>query len=235
MKYQYNKLFLSNQPFFRKEFKGNKRLFEIKLYTYIEDFLKLEHPSKKFRLKLSDKFSLEQMASPPLTLNFYEFICNLIKPRKILEIGTFVGVSALTMAKATNKNCKIFTIEKFHEFYDIAKYNFKKNSFDKKIKLYHGEAQNILKKLIKIKFNLVFLDGDKENYLKIFKIIEKNNIKKGSIIIIDNFFFNGDVLNKSKSKKGAGVKKLEIYLSKSNKYIKALLPMYDGISLLKRK
>ena len=235
MKYQYNKLFLSNQKFFTKEFKGNKRLFEIKLYAYIEKILKLVHPGNKFKLKLTNKFSLEQMASPPVALNLYEFICKLIKPKKILEIGTFVGVSALTMAKATDKNCKIFTIEKFKEFFDIAKYNFKKNRFDKKINIYNGDAKDILQKLKKIKFNLIFLDGDKGKYLKIFKIIEKNNVKKGSIIIVDNFFFHGDVLNKSQSKKGAGVKNLGLYISKSKKYNVTLLPIYDGIALLKRK
>jgi len=235
MKYQYSKLFLSNQNFFTKNFKGSKRLFEIKLYAYIEKFLKLVHPSNKFKLKVSNRFPLEQMASPPVALNLYEFICSLIKPKKILEIGTFVGVSALTMAKATDKKCKIFTIEKFKEFFDIAKYNFKKNKFDKKINIYNGDAMNVLKKLTKIKFDLIFLDGDKGKYLKIFKIIEKNNIKKGSIIIVDNFFFHGDVLNKTQSEKGSGVKKLGFYISKSKKYNVTLLPIYDGIALLKRK
>ena len=78
MKYQYDKLFLSNQKFFTKKFKGNKRLFEIKLYAYIEKILKLVHPGNKFKLKLTNKFSLEQMASPPVALNLYEFICKLI-------------------------------------------------------------------------------------------------------------------------------------------------------------
>jgi caffeoyl-CoA O-methyltransferase len=94
---------------------------------------------------------------------------------------------------------------------------------------------NVLKKLTKIKFDLIFLDGDKGKYLKIFKIIEKNNIKKGSIIIVDNFFFHGDVLNKTQSEKGAGVKNLGLYISKSKKYNVTLLPIYDGIALLKRK
>jgi predicted O-methyltransferase YrrM len=235
MNFQYNQLFLSNQNFFTKKFKGPKHLFEIKLYAYIEKFLKLVHPSYKFKLKLTNKFSLEQMASPPVALNLYEFICGLIKPKKILEIGTFIGVSALTMAKATDEKCKIFTIEKFKEFFDIAKYNFKKNKFDNKINIYNGDAINVLKKLKKMKFNLIFLDGDKGKYLKIFKLIEKNNIKKGSIIIVDNFFFHGDVLNKSQSEKGFGVKKLGLYISKSKKYIVTLLPMYDGIALLKKK
>lgn len=235
MQFQYNKLFLSNQFFFRKLFKKNKVLFEIKLYAYIERFLKLIHPKNKFKLKISNRFSLEEMASPPLALNLYEFICKLVKPKKILEIGTFIGVSALTLAKATDSKCKIFTIEKFKEFFDIAKYNFKINKFDKKIVIYNGDAMNVLKKLKKFKFDLIFLDGDKGKYTEIFKIIEKNNIKKNSIIIVDNFFFHGDVLNKLPSEKGRGVKKLGSYISKSKKYNLTLLPMYDGIALLKKK
>jgi predicted O-methyltransferase YrrM len=235
MQFKYNKLFLSNQTFFRKLFNNSKNLFEIKLYTYIEKFLKLTHPKKKFKLKTSNRFSLEEMASPPLALNLYEFICNLVKPKKVLEIGTFVGVSALTLAKATEKNCRIFTIEKFKEFFDIAKYNFKINKLNKKIKIYHGDAVNILRKFNRLKFDLIFLDGDKGKYLEIFKIIERNNIKKNSVIIIDNFFFHGDVLNKSPSEKGKGVKRLGLYISKSNKFNITLLPMYDGIALLKRK
>ena len=235
MQFKYNKLFLSNQFFFRKLFKKSKSLFEIKLYAYIEKFLKLIHPKNKFKLKLSNRFSLEEMASPPLALNLYEFICNLIKPKMVLEIGTFVGVSTLTLAKATDKKCKIFTIEKFTEYFDIAKYNFKINKFDEKIKIYNGDAMDILKKLSKFKFDLIFLDGDKGKYLEIFKIIEKNNIKKDSIIIVDNFFFHGDVLNKLPSEKGKGVKRLGLYISKSNKYNLTLLPMYDGIALLKKK
>jgi predicted O-methyltransferase YrrM len=235
MQFKYNKLFLSNQFFFRKFFKKDKLLFEKKLYAYIEKFLKLIHPKKKFKLKISNRFSLEEMASPPLALNLYEFICNLSKPKKVLEIGTFVGVSALTLARATDNKCKIFTIEKFKEFFEIAKYNFKINKFDKKIKIYNGDAINILKKLKKFKFDLIFLDGDKGKYTEIFKIIEKNNIKKNSIIIVDNFFFHGDVLNRSPSDKGLGVKKLATYISKSKKYNLTLLPMYDGIALLQRK
>ena len=235
MQFQYNKLYLSNQTFFKKLFKENKFLFEIKLYAYIEKFLKLTHPKNKFKLKISNRFSLEEMASPPLALNLYEFICNLVNPKKVLEIGTFVGVSALTLAKATDSKCKIFTIEKFKEFFDIAKYNFQINKFDKKIKIYNGDATDVLKKLKKFKFDLIFLDGDKGKYAEIFKIIEKNNIKKDSIIIVDNFFFHGDVLNKTPSEKGRGVKKLASYISKSKKYNLTLLPMYDGIALLKRK
>lgn len=234
-KFLYNNLYLTSQPFFREKFKGNKREFEKKLYNYISKILKIKYPSQEFKLKNSKRHSIAQMASPPLALNFYKFLCGLKKPKRILEIGSFIGYSTLFLAKSTNKDCKVYTIEKFKEFLEIAKLNFKKNNLDKKIKIINGEAQEVLKKYKNLKFDFVFLDGDKGNYLKIFKLIENKHLMKGSVIIVDNFFFHGDVLNKTKSTKGRGVYNLGNYLQKSNKYIKSILPIYDGIMLLIKK
>ena len=72
------------------------------------------------------------------------------------------------MAKSTNQDYKVYTIEKFKEFLEIAKHNFKKNNLDKKIEIINGEAQEVLKKYKNLKFDFIFLDGDKGNYLKIF-------------------------------------------------------------------
>jgi caffeoyl-CoA O-methyltransferase len=236
MKYEYNNLYLPTQIFFRKLFNGSAKKFENKLYFYIESFLNLKNPKNEFKLKLTNKHAVEEMASPPLALNFYKFICNLIKPNKILEIGTFIGISALTFARASGKNTKVTTIEKFITFKKIASINFKKNNLDKNIKSYHGDAFNVLTEIKKEKYDLIFLDGDKGKYLELFKIIERRFIKKNTLIIIDNFFFHGDVLNsKTKTSKGAGVKKLHSYLKKSKKYIVTILSIYDGIALLKRK
>ena len=85
-------------------------------------------------------------------------------------------------------------------------------NFDRKIKVLLGDAFDSLDKLKAKKFDMVFLDGDKGNYLNILKKIEKNNLKKGSLIIVDNYFFHGDVVNKKQvTGKGEGVKKLLIY------------------------
>ena len=235
MKQKYQSLFLSNQPFFIKEYKGNKQNYDNDLYKLISQNLKLTKPDQSFRLTKSKLHTIEEMASPPLTLNFYAFLAQLLNPKYVLEIGTFVGVSALNMAKYTPKSTKIITLEKFDQFKKIAEKNFKDNNFNKKIKILLGDAKETLLKLKKRKFDLVFIDGDKGNYLPIFKIIEKNNIKKNSIIIVDNYFFHGDVVNKTpKTEKGKGVKRLINYIEKNNHYIKTIIPIYDGILLLKK-
>ena len=235
MKYNYTSLFLPTQPFFTFNFKGNKKNYNNLLYEIISKNLKLEKPEKKFKLIRSNRHSIEEMASPPLTLNFYAFLAKLIKPKKILEIGTFIGVSALNLASATPKDSKIITLEKFEEFKVIAEKNFKDNKFSKKINLILGDANKSLDKIKKTKFDLVFLDGDKGSYLKLLKKIEKNNLKKGSIVIVDNYFFHGDVVNKKQlTKKGEGVKKLHKYIEKNKKFHKTIIPIYDGILLLQK-
>lgn len=233
--HNYKDLFLPSQNFFNKYFIGSKTQFEKKLYNSLENILKLKNPKKEFKLKLTKKHSVEEMASPPISLNLYKFLCNFFKPKKILEIGTFIGISAMTFAKASGSKSKVVTIEKFIEFYKIAKKNFILNKLDKNIQCIHGDAINILKKKKKEAYDLIFLDGNKDKYIDLFKLIEKKFTKKGSIIIIDNFFFHGDTLNKKcKTSKGAGVKLLQIYLKKSKKYFKTILPIYDGIALVQR-
>lgn len=236
MKFIYRELFLPTQYFFNKFFIGNKKEFIKKLYETINNILRLKNPKKEFKLNLSKLHSIEEMASPPLALNFYKFLCNIIKPNKILEIGTFIGISALTFAKSSGKKTKITTIEKFSEFFTIADNNFRLNKLSHKIKNYQGDALQVLLDIKKQKYDLIFLDGDKGKYLELFKIIEKKFIKKNSIIIIDNFFFHGDTLNNEcKTSKGLGVKRLHTYIKKSKNYIKTIIPIYDGITLLMKK
>ena len=235
MKYTYTNLFLPSQSFFTFNYKGDKKNYADKLYNVISKNLKLQSPDKFFKLTKSKRHSIEEMASPPLTLNFYAFLAKILKPKSILEIGTFVGVSALNLASATPKNSKIITLEKFEEFKLIAEKNFKDNNFSKKIKIILGDANKSLDNLKNKKFDLVFLDGDKGNYYKIFKKIEKNNLKKGSILIVDNYFFHGDVVNKKPlTEKGTGVKKLHKYIENNKKFHKTIVPIYDGILLLQK-
>jgi predicted O-methyltransferase YrrM len=172
------------------------------------------------------------MGSNPLFLSFINFLIKISKPKSVLEIGTFVGLFSTFLAK---RNLKVTTIEKFKEFFSIAEKNFKKNNVSKNITSLNGDANNILKKLKK-KFDLIFLDGDKGNYLSIFKIIEKNNLNKNSIIIVDDIFFHGDIINKKTiTTKGTGVKKFLSYIKKNNKYYKTILPIYGGVLLLIKK
>jgi len=229
---KYSSLFLPNQPTLKKYFKSKN--FEDHLYTFIARYSDIIKPNKKYKLFNPTKFSVEEMASNPISLSFLSFICYLIKPKNILEIGSFIGLSTMELSNHLKKNGKVTAIEKYDKFYNIAKKNFKINKLEKKINIILGEALNVLSSnKLQNKFDLIFIDGNKENYKEIFQLCEKKLTKNG-IIIIDNIFNQGDAMNKNpQTEKGYGVKRLLNYL-KNKKMTKCILPFYDGIMLIKK-
>ena len=231
-KIKYSSLFLPNQPLLKKYFKLKN--FEDHLYSFIAKYSNIIIPKKKYKLFNPSGIAVEEMASNPISLSFLNFICYLIKPKNILEIGSFIGLSTMELSTHLKKNGKVTAIEKYDRFYNIAKKNFKINKLDKKINIILGEALDVLSSnKLKQKFDLVFIDGNKENYKEIFQLCEKK-LSKDGIIIIDNIFNQGDAMNsKPQTQKGVGVKKLLEYL-KNKKMTKCILPFYDGIMLVKK-
>ena len=231
-KIKYSSLFLPNQALLKKYFKLKN--FEDHLYSFIAKYSNIIIPKKKYKLFNPSGIAVEEMASNPISLSFLNFICYLIKPKNILEIGSFIGLSTMELSTHLKKNGKVTAIEKYDKFYNIAKKNFKINKLDKKINIILGEALDVLSSnKLKKKFDLIFIDGNKENYKEIFQLCEKK-LSKDGIIIIDNIFNQGDAMNlKPRTQKGAGVKRLLEYL-KNKKMTKCILPFYDGIMLVKK-
>jgi caffeoyl-CoA O-methyltransferase len=231
-KIKYSSLFLPNQPLLKKYFKLKN--FEDHLYSFIAKYSNIITPKKKYKLFNPSGIAVEEMASNPISLSFLNFICYLIKPKNILEIGSFIGLSTMELSTHLKKNGKVTAIEKYDKFYNIAKKNFKINKLDKKINIILGEALDVLSSnKLKKKFDLIFIDGNKENYKEIFQLCEKK-LSKDGVIIIDNIFNQGDAMNsKPKTQKGAGVKRLLEYL-KNKKMTKCILPFYDGIMMVKK-
>ena len=229
----FSKKYLPNQSFYKNLNLNSKNEYEESLYNYIHNYLNLK---KNSNLKLTNLHTIEEMASNPLMLSIVNFLINSLKKKSlnVLEIGTFLGIFSISLAK--NKNVKsVTTIEKFDHFYEIANENFKKNKVQKKIVSLLGDGFKVLDDIKSKKFDIIFIDGDKGNYLKIFKKIEKNNINKNSIIMIDDVFFHGDILNeKYKSPKTRGVIGVLNYLKNKINYNKTILPIYGGVLLIQR-
>lgn len=233
IKIPFFKKYLPNQTFYKNLNLSTKNEYEKDLYNYIHKYLNLK---KNNNLKLTKLHSIEEMASNPLMLSIVNFLINSLRKKnlKILEIGTFLGVFSISLAK--NKNVKeVSTIEKFDHFYEIANNNFKQNKVQNKIKSFLGDAFKVLDKIKSKKFDIIFIDGDKGNYLQIFKKIEKNNLKNDSLIMIDDIFFHGDILNKkNKSPKTKGVTGVLNYLKNKKIYNKTILPIYGGVLLIQK-
>ena len=171
------------------------------------------------------------MLSGKIQGNFLAIISKLIKPFNVLEIGTYTGYSTLCIAKGLNSGGMIHTIDKNEELLQIQNKYFEKSGLRNQIKQYTGDALAIIPKL-KFDFDMVFLDADKENYVKYLELISPI-LKPGGILLTDNVLWHGKILESSENQDR--VTRLidnfnkKILEDKSLKTV--MLPIRDGISL----
>jgi caffeoyl-CoA O-methyltransferase len=152
--------------------------------------------------------------------------------RRVLEIGTFTGYSALTMAEALPKDGELITCEYNERYEEIAKTYFNKSVHSKKIALKMGEALQTIPKL-KGDFDFVFLDADKINYPKYYQMILPL-LKKGGIMAIDNVLWSGEVLN-PKDEKAKAIDRLNKMIAEDESVEQVLLTVRDGLMLVRKK
>ena len=158
-------------------------------------------------------------------------ISKLVQPKSILEIGTYTGYSALCLAEGLPKAGKLYTIDKNEELEELQATYFQKSAYKNQIKQYIGNAIDIIP-TIDTKFDLVFIDADKSNYLNYFDlIIEKMNT--GGVILSDNVLWSGKVVEEL-NPKDIDTKILLEYnqkLNEDNRLETVLLPIRDGLTI----
>jgi caffeoyl-CoA O-methyltransferase/O-methyltransferase len=187
-----------------------------------------------FKLSEHHRVGFEEMSTPPMQLALLKFLIDITQCKNFLEIGTFIGNTAMKMAEFIGSEADVVTIEKFDEFADIANKNFSDNNLSDRIILHQGDACEIIQTLPDNYFDLIYVDGDKGRYLDLTKASEKKLSDKG-IILVDDVFFHGDALNNiPTTEKGKGCKDLLEYYKNTKDFSKYLLPINNGILLLKR-
>ncbi len=158
-------------------------------------------------------------------------ISKLVQPTTILEIGTYTGYSALCLAEGLSKDGMIHTIDKNEELEELQHKYFQKSEYKDQITQYVGNAIDIIP-TIDAKFDLVFIDADKSNYVNYFHlIIEKMN--KGGIILSDNVLWSGKVIEEL-DPKDIDTKILLEYnrlLNEDSRLETVLLPIRDGLTI----
>ena len=160
-------------------------------------------------------------------------ISKIIKPKRVLEIGTYTGYSALCIAEGLDIKGVIDTIDINEELQEIQNKFFKKSGFANKINQHIGNALEVIPK-IKRKFDLVFLDADKENYINYFELVI-DKINAGGILISDNVLWSGKVVDNKK--KDIITKKLIEFnnLINNDKRIETIIfPVRDGLSISRK-
>ena len=168
--------------------------------------------------------------------HFLHLIVKIANIKKILEIGTFTGLSALTMSLSLPSDGKLITLDKNVERNKIASDFFKKANQENKIKTIIGPALESLSNLNKKnqKFDLVFIDADKENYKNYYNhsldLIEKNGL-----IIVDNVLWHGEVVDtKNQDKLTSIIRKFNSYINSDKRTENLIIPVGDGLAVCRK-
>ena len=163
-----------------------------------------------------------------------ELISKMIKPRNILEIGTFTGFSALCLAKGLQANGKLHTIELRETDAHTAKLFFEKAGMSDMITVHIGDALKILPTLTE-SWDLVFVDADKLNYINYYELTLPF-VKKGGWLIADNVFFHGSVLDDQiKGKNAKAIQAFNENVKNDERVQQVMLTIRDGLLLIQKK
>ena len=176
--------------------------------------------------------SLPQMQVGHLEGSFLRFLVKISHAKNILEIGTFTGYSTLAMAEGLPANGQIITCDIDPENARIAKKYWGKSPHGKKIKLMVGPALKTLNEL-EGPFDLVFIDADKENYIRYWELCLKK-VAQGGILVIDNVLWSGRVL-KPKSETDHAIVKFNRHVLRDKRVEVVMIPIRDGITLALKK
>ena len=168
--------------------------------------------------------------------HFLHLLIKSSKIKKILEIGTFTGLSTLSMSLALPEDGSVLALDKNHETSMAAENFFKKANQDNKIKLIIAPALESLKNLndIKQKFDLVFIDADKENYKNYFNY-SVNLVDKDGLIVIDNVLWHGEVVDVNKQDKlTLNIREFNSYVNEDKRVENLIIPVGDGLSVCRK-
>ena len=163
----------------------------------LEDYIEQHSEKEQVLLAALSKETYQKILLPRLLSGHFQgrvlsMLSKLIRPLNILEIGTYTGYSALCLCEGMQEKGQLHTIDIKEELVDFQRKHFDKSPWGNQIVQHLGEAVAIIPTL-DIKFDLVFIDADKENYLNYFELILPK-MNKGGIILSDNVLWSGKVL-----------------------------------------
>ncbi len=182
-----------------------------------------------------EKVMTPRMLSGHLQGRVLAMLCHMIKPQKVLEIGTYTGYSALCFAETLAPDACITTIDINEELEDMVREYIAKSGYQDKIDYRVGDAVEIIPQLDQ-SFDLVFIDADKVNYSNYFDLVI-DKLSVGGFIIADNVLWSGKVLDKNRNKPDKDTDAIIAFNSKvheDNRVENVLFPIRDGLMILRK-
>jgi predicted O-methyltransferase YrrM len=202
----------------------------------LDDYVVQHTENEPELLRELSRETFQKMLQPRMLSGHFQgrilsFLSKLIRPKKILELGTFTGYSALCLAEGLDKDGELHTIDKNEELVSFQKRYFNRSIHGSKIHQHTGCALEIIKKL-NYKFDLIFIDADKSNYVNYFNLLA-DKIKRGGVLISDNVLWSGKVIEPLENSDLSTKVLLEYnkLLKEDPRFETILLPIRDGLTL----
>jgi predicted O-methyltransferase YrrM len=206
-----------------------------KLEKYIEQHSSPEDPVLEDLYRQTHiRFLNPNMVSGHLQGKFLELVSLMINPLNILEIGTFTGYSAICLSRGLRPGGKLITIELNDELTDFAQSYFIRAGAEKKIIQMTGRAQDMIPDL-DLMFDLVFIDGDKREYVEYYNMII-DKVKPGGYILADNVLWGGQVVeDETNDPQTRGIITFNEMMQNEKNVENIILPIRDGLMLIRKK
>ena len=175
-----------------------------------------------------------RMAGRDIQAQLLKMLVGMIKPKNILEVGTFSGYSAISMAKGLDNDGKVYTFEINDEMEDFTRKWIDGSDVADKIVFSIGDANTLAPKL-GIDFDMAFIDGDKRTYIETYEMA-MTILRKGGYILADNTLWDGHVIDPAydRDRQTIGIRNFNDHVAADDRVEKVILPIRDGLSLIKK-
>ena len=196
-------------------------------------------PESELLYRLNRQTNLEtvnpRMLSDQLQGQFLTFISKMLRPERILEIGTFTGYSALCLAEGLAEDGRLVTIEHNDELEETIERNFSRSSLSDRIELRIGDCKLVIGDLKDELFDLVFIDADKREYCAYLDLVYPL-VPVGGFILADNTLWDGHIIDPAydKDKQTLGLRAFNDKLKEDDRFEQVILPLRDGLTLIRK-
>lgn len=176
-----------------------------------------------------------RMASGHLQGRLLKMLVRMVRPERILEVGTFSGYSAICMAEGLDDGGLVYTYEIDDELEDFTRPWIEGSPVADKIRFIIGDAVNEAPRL-GVEFDMVFLDGDKRTYIEAYEMALKV-LRPGGFVLADNTLWDGHVLEKPRpsDRQTIGIEAFNDHVAADERVEKVILPLRDGLTLIRKK
>lgn len=210
-------------------------MIDEKISTYIEDHTTDEN-SLMYELNREThlKTFYPNMLSGKVQGKFLEMVVRMLRPVRVLEIGTFTGYSAIAMAKALPEDGLIYTLDNNVEIESMARKYFEKSGLVNKIRFLIGDALTLIPQIDET-FDMIFIDAEKAQYLNYYEMALKK-LRKGGFILADNVLWGGKAVftPKNPDKETRGIRAFNNFVNRDSRVEQVMLSIRDGLMLIRK-